>query len=102
MQCALDIKLENSEGAVERVLCRLRQRGYSLCTMNVDQSSDGSTYLVHLTIESLRPMDQAVKQLNKLFEVQSVKLYHQPMEGTPNNGHAQADKESALKVCASV
>jgi acetolactate synthase regulatory subunit len=102
MQCALDIRLDNCEGAVERVLGRLRQRGFSLCTMNVDRSSDSSTYLVHLTIESLRPMEQAVKQLDKLFEVQSVKLYNQNREGIANNGYAQADKESTLKVCASV
>ena|SRR5258708_4535864 len=102
MQCALDIRLDNCEGAVERVLSRLRQRGFSLCTMNVDRSSDSSTYLIQLTIESLRPMDQAVKQLDKLFEVQSVKLYNQDMEGMTNNGYVQADKEPALKVCASV
>jgi acetolactate synthase regulatory subunit len=102
MQSTLDIRINNTEGAIERILCRLRQRGYSVCSMNVNRSPDNSTFVVQATIESTRPMEQAAKQLTKLFDVQSVKLHAQPMEVMPGNGYAQREKESELRVCASV
>ncbi|PWT94391.1 MAG: hypothetical protein C5B53_13255 [Candidatus Melainabacteria bacterium] len=102
MRSTLDIRLNNCEGALERILCRLRQRGYALCDMNVRRSADFSAFVVEVTIESDRPMDQAVKQLTKLFDVQSVKLHVQHKEVLPGNGYAQREKESELRVCASV
>jgi acetolactate synthase regulatory subunit len=102
MQCTLDIRLNNTEGALERILSRLRQRGYSLCAMNVDRSSDYSTFVVQATIESSRPIDQAAKQLTKLFDVQSVKLHVQYKEALPANGYAQREKRFERKLCASV
>jgi len=102
MHCTLDIRLTNAEGALERVLGRLRQRGFALCAMTVDRSPDYSTYIVQATIESSRPMDQAEKQLSKLFDVQSVKLQLHNKEVVPTNGYAQCEKESELQVCASI
>jgi acetolactate synthase regulatory subunit len=70
--------------------------------MNVRRSSDFSTFVVEVTIESDRPMEQAVKQVTKLFDVQSVKLHVQHKEVSPGNGYAQREKESEFRVCASV
>jgi acetolactate synthase II small subunit len=102
MQSMLDIKLNNSEGALERILSRLRQRGYTVCSMNVKRSSDNSAYIVQVTIESTRPMEQAAQQLTKLLDVQSVRLQVLPKEAVSGNGYAQREKESELRVCASL
>lgn len=102
MLSTLDIQINNSEGAIERILCRLRQRGFTLCAMNVYRSADFSSFIVQVTIESVRPMDQAAKQLTKLFDVQSVKLQTHHKEVVPGNAYAQREKEPELKVCASV
>jgi acetolactate synthase regulatory subunit len=95
----VDIRINNAEGALERVLGRLRQRGFALTSMNVDLCADCSTYLVQATINSTRSMDQAAKQLSKLFDVQSVNFHHHHMEVLQGNGYVQRED---VRVCASV
>lgn len=101
MQCTLDIRLNNAEGVLERVLGRLRQRGFALCGLTVDLSDDSCTYFVQAKVESSRPMERAVKQLDKLVDVQSVRFHHH-MEVVSGNGYLQREEEPEFRVCASV
>jgi acetolactate synthase regulatory subunit len=83
----LEITTANSEGALERILGCLRQRGFALCGMMADRTNDHSAIEVRVTLESTRPMDLAVKQVSKLYDVMSVQV--QAMEVHESNGYRQ-------------
>jgi acetolactate synthase regulatory subunit len=83
----LEITTANSEGALERILGCLRQRGFALCGMNADRSLDHSAMEVRLTLEGTRPMELAVKQVSKLYDVMNVQV--QQMEVHESNGYRQ-------------
>ena len=100
MKSVLELRLANAEGVLERVLGKLRQRGFELCSMNVERSADSSTLTVHVTVESPRPIDGGCRQLAKLFDVQSVKLHYS--EAQAGEGYVQNDTASQREVFASV
>ena len=74
MRFILEITTANSEGALERILGCLRQRGFSLCAMVADRSHDQRAIEIRLTLEGTRPMDTAVKQVSKLYDVMNVQV----------------------------
>ncbi len=80
MQYVLEIRVNNTEGIVERILGRLRQRGFSMCGMTVERSVDCSTLSVQVVTEGLRSIEHAAKQLDKLIDVQSVNLRSKQLE----------------------
>jgi acetolactate synthase II small subunit len=96
MQSVLDIRVNNNDGIVERILGRLRQRGFSMCGMTVERSSDCSTLFVQVVTESSRPIEQVAKQLDKLIDVQSVKLRNNPLEDRAGDLHQLGIKVSEL------
>lgn len=75
MKFTLEIRMANSEGALERILGRLRQRAFSLCSISADRSADQSIMEARITVESSRPIDNVIRQLDKLFDVISIRLY---------------------------
>jgi acetolactate synthase regulatory subunit len=75
MKMTLDIRMANTEGALERILGRLRQRCFSICSMSADRSHDQSEIQARITVESARSIELAVKQLEKLFDVIQVKVH---------------------------
>ena len=94
MRFNLEITTANSEGALERILGCLRQRGFALCGMNADRSHDHTAMAVRLTLEGSRPMDLAVKQIAKLYDVMNVEV--QPMEVHESNGYRQLQTASPV------
>lgn len=95
MRFNMEITLANAEGAMERVLGCLRQRGFALCSMMVDRTVDQTAFEVRLTLESARSMDLAQKQVAKLYDVQNVEV--QPMEVHESNGYRQLQSASPVK-----
>ena len=85
MKFTFEIKIANSEGALERILGRLRQRSFSICTLLAGCSEDGASMDVRVTVESARPVEPVVKQIRKLYEVEQVKVHR--MEA--DHGYAQ-------------
>lgn len=75
MRFTLDVNMANSEGALERILGRLRQRNFVVCAMSAGCTPDFQRMDARITIESDRPVDLAVKQLSKLFDVDGVKIW---------------------------
>jgi acetolactate synthase regulatory subunit len=80
MKVTLEIRMANAEGALERILGRLRQRCFSICSMSADRSSDHSFIDAQITVESSRPIDIAAKQIAKLFDVIQVKVHYTEAE----------------------
>ncbi len=95
MRFNMEIQLANAEGALERVLGCLRQRGFALCSMMVDRTVDQTALEVRLTLESARPMDLAQKQVAKLYDVLNVEV--RTMEVHESNGYRQLQSASPLK-----
>lgn len=94
MKFNLEITTANAEGALERILGCLRQRGFALCAMVANRTSDESAIIIRLTLEGSRPMEQAVKQVSKLYDVHSVQV--QPMEVHESNGYRQLQTASPV------
>lgn len=72
MKFSLEIVMTNTEGALERILGCLRQRGFALCSIVANLSHDHASLLARVTLESSRPLEMAVKQVRKLYEVHHV------------------------------
>ena len=70
----LCINLKNTEGALERILGKLRQRSFSLCSMIARPASQGGSMVALITVKSNRSPELALKQINKLYDVQTVEL----------------------------
>jgi acetolactate synthase regulatory subunit len=100
MKSALELRLNNIEGVIERVLGTLRSRGFELCSMQMERSNDGATLKVNVTVESPRSIEGVCRQLAKLFDVQSVTLQYS--EAMATEGYAQHEKSNQREVLLSV
>lgn len=69
-----NINLKNTEGALERILGKLRQRSFSLCSMIAKPSLKERQMVASITVKSSRSADYAIKQINKLYDVETVEL----------------------------
>ena len=100
MRFVLDFTIANTEGALERVLGRLRQRNFFLCNMSAGRSADRSSIKARIIVEGTRPIEQAIKQLNKLCEVKSVTV--NPMEATIAHVYSHYDAQEQLLARATL
>lgn len=99
MKYSLDVIMTDAEGALERLLGRLRQRGFSMNTMSAGRSHDHVSIHARITIEGSRPVEPLVKQLGKLFDVKYVAV--SSMEATISHVYTQVDAQE-LGLCASL
>ena len=76
MSRRLEITLAASEGALIRVLGTVERRGYSLSSLQVEKNE--SSMRVSMQIESDRDATVLCRQLDRLFDVQSVVLEAEP------------------------
>lgn len=75
MRYTLDVSIHNRTGALERILGRLRQRNFSLCSLTADcPTSDMMS--ARITVESTRDPSLAIKQIDKLIDVERVDLHY--------------------------
>ena len=87
MRFTLDITMNNKEGALERLLGRLRQRNFSICNLTAGCSDDFSTMSALITVESGRAPELAVKQLDKLIDVERVRVFEVEEKCVANEEH---------------
>ena len=76
MSRRLQISLAATEGALIRVLGTVERRGYSLNSLHVEKNENGMQ--VSMQIESDRDANVLCRQLDRLFDVQSVLLEAEP------------------------
>ena len=72
MSRRLEITMAANEGALIRVLGTVERRGYSLNSLHVEKTDD--LMQVSMQIESDRDANVLCRQLDRLFDVQSVNL----------------------------
>jgi acetolactate synthase II small subunit len=72
MSRRLEITMAANEGALIRVLGTVERRGYSLSTLHVEKTDNSMQ--VSMQIESDRDANILCRQLDRLFDVQSVNL----------------------------
>ena len=72
MSRRLEITMAANEGALIRVLGTVERRGYSLNSLHVEKTDDQMQ--VSMQIESDRDANVLCRQLDRLFDVQSVNL----------------------------
>ncbi len=95
MRFTLEVTMTNSEGALERLLGRLRQRGFGILALNADVSVDYAQLGARITVESMRPVEAALKQIAKLYDLEQVKVHHAEQE------HAKRQNQPA-ELCLSL
>lgn len=99
MKFTVSIRLSNTEGALERLLGKLRQRAFEISSMSADRTADRGFIDARFTIEGSRDVEPVIKQLAKCFEVQSLKFQY--TEGGAQNGQWQNHAEREV-VCLPV
>jgi acetolactate synthase regulatory subunit len=99
MKFTVQIRINNAEGALERVLGRLRQRTFSICTMFASRAADPNFMDIEMTIEGTRATEPILRQLAKLYDVQQVKVQHTE---SGNHGQWQYQVQGNTEVCVSV
>ncbi|MBS1992061.1 MAG: ACT domain-containing protein [Cyanobacteria bacterium SZAS LIN-2] len=95
MKFIVNIRLNNAEGAMERVLGRLRARCFEVSSMSAERSHDRAHIDARLTIEGQRAAEPVIKQLEKLYDVQSLRV--QFAEGGNHGWQYPVERQS--EVC---
>jgi acetolactate synthase II small subunit len=67
----LMLKMVHVEGALIRVLGLAERRGFRPIRVNASPGEEG-TLRVRLTVNSVRPLEQLITQLEKLYDVTTV------------------------------
>jgi|AGTN01.1.fsa_nt_gi Acetolactate synthase (isozyme II), small (regulatory) subunit len=75
MKFTLDISMNNTEGVLERILGRLRQRNFAVCALTAGTTTNWDLMNARITVESIRPPEFAVKQISKLVDVRGVEVF---------------------------
>ena len=101
MKFSLDVIMTTAEGSLERVLGKLRQRSFTLCSMTAGRTTDHHSIRARIIVEGTRDIEPAIKQLSKLYDVRSVAV-SSSMEATVTHVYQQADAQEQLGLCASL
>ncbi|HLR87073.1 MAG TPA: ACT domain-containing protein [Wenzhouxiangella sp.] len=80
MKHQLHVQLENSEGALLRVLGTVERRGFAItgCRSNANDSGHSDLYL---TVSGARHPDILCRQLERLLDVKSASMIAAPASG---------------------
>ena len=85
MRYRLDLVLKPVEGALVRVIGMTERRGFAPCAINGGpEASDGRWKLQLVVDGGLRPADTLRRQLEKVYDCESVVIV--PLEGTSHPG----------------
>ncbi len=99
MKFILEMRMANSEGVLERILGRLRQRNISFSSFAASCSYDQAAINATITIDSTKSSESVLKQLGKLYDVQQMKVYFEPTARVlANNYHEREQNEVCLPV----
>ncbi len=69
----MTLNLQDRPGALVRVLGLTERRGYRLLSMKAEKGNDDQLQL-ELSVSAERPFHLLLRQLNKLFDVNSVEV----------------------------
>jgi acetolactate synthase regulatory subunit len=98
MKFIVNMRLSNSEGALERVLGRLRARCFEVSSMSAERSHDKTFINARLTIEGEREAEPVIKQLEKLYDVQHLKVQFAEVGNHGWQYHGERQSEICLPI----
>ncbi|CDL85654.1 acetolactate synthase 2 small subunit [Xenorhabdus szentirmaii] len=61
---------------LERILRVTRHRGFQICALNMDHTTDSGNVSIELTVSSQRSINLLFSQLMKLVDVAGVEIKH--------------------------
>jgi acetolactate synthase regulatory subunit len=94
MKFTLEIRMHNTEGALERLLGKLRQRSFSLCAL-VAGINDPKFIDARITVEGLRAAEPVIRQIGKLYDVEQVSVF---AEADASNGYRHKQNKNAVEA----
>lgn len=101
MKFNMDLIVAHSEGALERVLGKLRQRNFTLYNLTANYMPENGLIKARITVESDRPIEHALRQLGKLYDVRQI-VINSP-EANVSHVFTQTDADvEELELCASL
>ncbi|CDG16033.1 acetolactate synthase 2 small subunit [Xenorhabdus doucetiae] len=76
IQHQLAIEARSCPEILERILRVTRHRGFQICALNMDHTTDSDNVSIELTVTSQRPVNLLFSQLMKLVDVAGVEIKH--------------------------
>ena len=76
MTSTLQMLVRDADGALVRVLGLSERRGYRTLGVRAEADPEQSWLQLLLCVEAKRPVEQLVRQLNKLVDVRDVEVCH--------------------------
>ncbi|AKH19362.1 ACT domain-containing protein [Sedimenticola thiotaurini] len=83
---SLHIKAQSTPAMLEKILQTTRVRGFAVRSMDVKNNDAERLLKVHLTVESDRPQERLVTQLNKLGGIRELSSLHAVADPAPQMG----------------
>lgn len=80
---SLHIQAQSTPAMLEKILQTTRVRGFSIRSMDVKNNEVERLLKVHLTVESDRPQERLVTQLNKLGGIRELNALHAVADPAP-------------------
>jgi acetolactate synthase II small subunit len=80
---SLHIQARSNPAMLEKILQTSRVRGFTIRSMDVKNSDATQQLKIHLTVESDRPQERLVAQLNKLPGIDKLTALHAVEEAAP-------------------
>jgi len=80
---SLHIEARSNPAMLEKILQTTRVRGFSIRTMDVKSNDAERLLKIHLTVESQRPQERLVTQLNKLGGIRELTALHAVTDPAP-------------------
>mgnify|MGYP000193332351 CR=1 FL=1 len=75
MKFTVEMTMKNTEGVLERVLGRMRQRNISVHSITANCSEDFSKLSAQIIVETQTAAEPIMKQLGKLYDVQELNVF---------------------------
>ena len=102
--------MKNTEGVLERILGRLRQRNLNIQAINASCTPDSSNIEAKITVDSKMNAEPIMKQLAKLYDVQKINVFSfDTKDGSNETYYALSKIETTIsklgaqnEVCLSV
>lgn len=92
MRFTLEITMKNTEGVLERILGRLRQRNLNIQAINAKCTTDLSNIEATIIVESKMGAEPTMKQLAKLYDVQKINMFALDIEGGADQVRCESSK----------
>jgi len=74
MRYQLDLTLRRAEGSLARVIGTAERRGFKPVSVDGETQTDGDRWHLRLAVESERPADALMTQLEKLYDCLAVEV----------------------------